>query len=410
MGPRPGERGFTLVEVVIAAALWIVLGGALLYMTTGLFEQTRALTAQRAAYEQLTRLVDSLDAEATSSLAIFTPQADVLGADNSDGHELDFYSRDAQRMGHFWAYRWDATTATLQRYTYAHPGGEATASDPPLQGITAFHASRLPAGAISQPFLGGYVARDVVVNFGYPGVDGGNAVTTVSFANARNQFVLELLPGTLASGFAVVVATFVPSATPTPALPSSTPTPSSSAASATPSSTPASSTATPAPSPTPTPVRTPTPRPTATPCYGELSITLTFFGLTWWEGQQSGSPCGGTISSIAYVFPNFPAVDMVALDSAFTAIPHPGLAVGYFVELQDTNELSAIVSPGSFINDGDTLAASAALPCKVIFYSNPAVIQVLVGFGGYPIATNDSAVSSIVTNLQSAIPGCVPVE
>lgn len=419
MGPRAGERGFTLIEVVIAVALWIVLGGALLYLTQGLLAQTQTLAAQRSAYEQLTRLVDTFDAEATSSLAIFIPPADVLGNDNSDGHELDFYSRDAQRLGHFWAYRWDQPTSTLQRYTYAQPGAEASAGDPPLHGITAFQATRLPASTISRPFLAGYAARDVVVNFGYPGVDGGNAITAVSFSNARNRFSVELLPGTMASGFQVVVATFVPSPAPTAGSPTSTPaataSPTSVASSSAPTSAPTSTplsgpTATPTPRATSTPARTPTPQPTATPCYGEFSITLTFFGVTWWEGQQSGSPCGGAISSVAYVFPGFSAVDMEPLNSAFTAIPHPGLAVGYFVELQDMNELSAIVLPGSFINDGDTLAASAALPCKFIMYSNPAIVQVLVGFGGYPISTNDSVIPAIIANLQSAIPGCVPVE
>jgi hypothetical protein len=164
------------------------------------------------------------------------------------------------------------------------------------------------------------------------------------------------------------------------------------------------------PTPTATPTALPTPTPTATPCYAAFPITLGFFGITWWEGQRSGNPCTGFITSVAFVFPNFPAVDMVPLDTAFMAIPHPGLAVGYFVELQDMSALSAQLAPGSRVSAGDTLAATAALPCKTIFFSNPATIQVLVGYGGYPIPTQDSAIASIVANLQDAIPGCIPVE
>ncbi|MGH7661621.1 MAG: hypothetical protein ACRENA_11995, partial [Vulcanimicrobiaceae bacterium] len=306
--------------------------------------------------------------------------------------------------GHFWAYRWDSQAHTLQRYTYSVPGTSAAPSDPPLTGITAFAAVRKLASTIAQPFLAGYVARDVAVNLGYPEVIGGNAIADVTVAGARNRFEIELLPGTMISGFQVVVGTFQPTATPPSPTPPVTTRPS-------PTATPtAAPTATPTARPTATPTARPTPTPSATPCYALFPMTLTFFGVTWWEGQQSGNPCSGTITSVAFVFANFPAVDMVPLDAAFMAIPHPGLSVGYYVELQDLTALSAQVVPGSHVSAGDTLAGAAALPCKFIFFSNPATIQVLVGYGGYPIPTQDSAIGSIVTNLQEAIPGCVPVE
>jgi type II secretory pathway pseudopilin PulG len=402
MAPRPGEQGFTLVEMLVATGVWIVLGGTLLYVAQGLISDAKLVASQQNAYVELTHLIDTWQAEATSALAVFVPTNDVLGSDNSDGHELDFYSRDAERRGHFWAYRWDARVHTLQRYTYSVPGTVASPSDPPLPGITAFSATKKLASTIVGPFLGGYVPRDVAVNFGYAEVSGGNAITDVTVADARNRFEIELLPGTMASGFQVIVGTFEPSPTPAPSPSPATPTPSP-ARSPTPTPAPtATRTATPTPRPTPTP--------TATPCYAVFPITLTFFGLTWWEGQQSNNPCSGAITSVAFAFANFPAVDMVPLNAAFMAIPHPGLGVGYFVELQDLSALSAQVGPGSQIYAGDTLAAAAAVPCKYIFYSNPATIQVLVGYGGYPISTQDSAIGSIITNLQEAIPGCVPVE
>lgn len=391
-----------MVEVLVATGVWIVLGGTLLYLTQGLLGDAKLIAARQSDYIELTHLLETWESEAASALAIFVPSKDVLGSDNADGHELDFYSRDASRAGHFWAYRWDSRSHVLQRYTYSVPGTAATPSDPPITGITEFAAARKFASTVAQPFLAGYIPRDVLVNFGYPEVSGGNAIADVTVGDARNRFEIELLPGTMVSGFQVIVGTFAPTATPAPSPTPATPTPSPTA----------SPTRSPAPTAAPTATTTtrPTPAPTPTPCYAVFPITLTFFGLTWWEGQQTGNPCSGFVTSVAFVFANFPAVDMVPLAEAFMAIPHPGLAVGYFVQLQDLSALSAQVWPGSYVSAGDTIAAAAALPCKYIFYSNPATIQVLIGYGGYPIATDDSAIGSIVANLQEAIPGCVPVE
>jgi len=226
--PRLSERGFTLIEVLVAAGLWVVLGGTLLVLLQGLLGAARTTAAQQRAYGTLTQLIDTLDAESSSALAIFVPPGDVVGTNNEDGHEIDFYSRDALRNGRFWAYRWDRTTSNLQRYTYSAPGTTASADGPPIAGITSFTATRKLASSLGAAFANGYVTRDVAVNFNYPNVSGGNAVVAVTFADRRDSFTLELLPGTMTSGFAVVVATFTPtpapSATPTPATPSPSPT------------------------------------------------------------------------------------------------------------------------------------------------------------------------------------------
>ncbi len=223
--PRSSERGFTLIEVLVAAGLWIVLGGTLLFVTHGLLSAARTAFAQQHAYVTLTQLIETLDAESSSALAIFVPPQDVLGANNRDGHELDFYSRDASRYGHFWAYRWNRTANTLQRYTYPAPGSAATPSDTPLGGVTSFAATRKLASSLGSAFANGYVARDVAVNFNYPSVSGGNALVAVTLADRRDSFTLELLPGTMASGFAVVVATFTPTPAPAPSAAPSAPAP-----------------------------------------------------------------------------------------------------------------------------------------------------------------------------------------
>lgn len=223
--PRSSERAFTLIEVLVAVGIWIVLGGALLYAAQGVLATARQATAQQQAYLQLTHLIEVWNAESSSALAIFVPGQDVLGANNGDGHELDFYSRDASRVGHFWAYRWDPGTATLQRYTYGAPGDQPALSDPPMGGIRAFHAYRRLASSLAPAFAGGYVPRDVAVNFGYPGVDGGNAIAAITIGDMRDTFMLELLPGTMTSGFSVVVSTFTPAPTATTAAPVAPPPP-----------------------------------------------------------------------------------------------------------------------------------------------------------------------------------------
>ncbi|HEY1727521.1 MAG TPA: prepilin-type N-terminal cleavage/methylation domain-containing protein [Candidatus Baltobacteraceae bacterium] len=227
--PRSSERGFTLVEVLVATGLWIVLGGTLLFVTQGLLGAARAGAAQQRAYVALTQLIETLDAESSSALAIFVPPRDVLGTNNADGHELDFYSRDALRNGRFWAYRFDRQASTLQRYTYSAPGSVATPSDPPLRGIASFATTRKSASSLSSPFANGYVTRDVAVNFNYPSVNGGNAIVAVNFGDHRDTFTLELLPGTMTSGFAVIVSTFTPTPAPTatsaPSAPAPAPSP-----------------------------------------------------------------------------------------------------------------------------------------------------------------------------------------
>ena len=216
-GPRSGERGFTLVELLIATGIWVVLAGMLLFVTQGLFASARVMIEQRREYSQLSQLVETWEAESSSALAIFVPARDLLGNSNADGHEFDFYSRDAAHAGRFWAYRWDAATQTIQRYSYPSAGAPATPSGAPLERVQSLRALRKAASTLRAPFLNGYVPKDVAVNFGYPGVDGGNAIVDVVVANARGSREIELLPGTMPSGFAVVVSSFTPKpATPPP--------------------------------------------------------------------------------------------------------------------------------------------------------------------------------------------------
>ena len=213
---RNGLRANAWLEILIA--LTLILG--LLWCLVALYRSGAALVGGAARYGasrgQLAELALRWQREAASAWALFTPAQDVLGLPDCAGttcREVDFFSRDPAGTAHFWAWRFDPAAQTLQRYTYADasdPGATLAASGPPLHGITAFSARRVLASALLIPALHGYVAKDVRLNLGYPGVDGGNALTALDVANSAERLLREYLPAATPSGFDIVVGTFSP--------------------------------------------------------------------------------------------------------------------------------------------------------------------------------------------------------
>jgi prepilin-type N-terminal cleavage/methylation domain-containing protein len=226
---RRGERGFTLIEVLIALAIALPVSLALIGVirsALGGVTTTRRIAADSAT---LNELVERLDAESHSAAALFSPPTDVLGGTDCDpgGHcrELDFFTRDTQGVPHFWAYRYDGPSQALQRFDYddlgAHGPVNLRASGLPLTGISAFAATHVPVSQLSIPALGTYAPKDVSVALGYPGVIGGNELTVVDVRNAIFHLHHELVPRLAASGFSVVVGTYTPA--PGPSVPPTPP-------------------------------------------------------------------------------------------------------------------------------------------------------------------------------------------
>jgi prepilin-type N-terminal cleavage/methylation domain-containing protein len=212
------QRGFTFVEILIALALALPVGFALLGITGAGIRAAAAAAANAAASRTMLETVERLDAESHSAAAIFTPPNDLFGGANctaeGDCREVDFFTRDKHGAAHFWAYRYDAAAQSLQRYAYddLSAGGPVNlrASGVSLSGLTSFSARRIPISQIGIPALPGYVARDVSVPFGYPGVAGGNAIVAVDLRNAALALHHELLPRLTATGFTIVVGTYAP--------------------------------------------------------------------------------------------------------------------------------------------------------------------------------------------------------
>lgn len=183
------------------------------------------IAAERAReIAALGALSDRLTAEEDDAWAIFVPPADVLGTSNADGHEIDFFTRDGGGTNVFWAYRFDASSGSVQRYTYATPGGTAAASGDPVTGVTSFHAATYPVTALQDasspiysPLYAGAKLQPGVVTFfpAQPWIAGGNAIGTVAFAGAHESASLELATGTAPSGFTLVF-TYTPKPSPSP--------------------------------------------------------------------------------------------------------------------------------------------------------------------------------------------------
>jgi prepilin-type N-terminal cleavage/methylation domain-containing protein len=218
------SRGFTLIEVVVALGISVVLGYFLL-RTTGALLHWSALQAQRnTEHAAIAQLEDRWDAEERSAWAIFTPDADVNGASNADGHELDFFTRDAKSQSYFWAYNYDPAHQTLTRYLYGAPGGTPTAADT-YSGITTFYAHTYPVTALQDPsskiysplYEGAHLTAGAVRFYGAskPDIAGGNQITYVRIEGPTLIREVELATDTAPSGFTVVLQ-YTPSPADTP--------------------------------------------------------------------------------------------------------------------------------------------------------------------------------------------------
>jgi hypothetical protein len=212
------EAGLSLIEVVVGGAVATIVLLAVLTVTRQTIDSAARADARIRAAAVVDRLVERLTAEAASSWAVFVPPADVLGAANADGHEVDFFSEDGSHRPYAWAYRYDAASKHLTRYSYA-PGVAAGASDD-LGAFASFAATATEVNATGDPLFAHATAP--LVHYSYAamnGAVGGNAIVAVHFSNAASDRT-----ALLASATAPTTFTFVITYTPAPP-PAATPTP-----------------------------------------------------------------------------------------------------------------------------------------------------------------------------------------
>jgi prepilin-type N-terminal cleavage/methylation domain-containing protein len=236
-GTAWAEEGFSLVEILVGIAILAILAGSILFATTTFGRSLTQSAAAQAATTNASTLVDSLERDSRSSIAIFTPAVDVANHPNSDGHEVGFYARDARgSAGSFQSYCFKSSSyvcgtsqavGALGIYRYAwnalpqNGGTGATYAGTIGENITSFSAKTVAASALLDPAqnpttatyfakIGVTSATDVARTTGFPGVLAGNRVTFVTFSNSVATRALHLLAGSQPTHRNIIVATYTP--------------------------------------------------------------------------------------------------------------------------------------------------------------------------------------------------------
>jgi prepilin-type N-terminal cleavage/methylation domain-containing protein len=213
------EAGFTLIETLVAAAIGVMIVWGLLVFANRLIAWANAANQRVNSVADADRLIERMSSEAASSLAVYVPATDALGASNADGHEIDFFTQDGAHRTYGWAYNFNSAAETVTRYTL---GGSATAGDT-LAGIGSFSATPLTVGELGSydPIFANANATDVPFTFSaMPGAVGGNRLVAVQITASGVDRSVLLASADAPTAFTVVV-TYTPSpapvVTPTPA-------------------------------------------------------------------------------------------------------------------------------------------------------------------------------------------------
>lgn len=223
------QAGFSLIEVLVAGAIASIVLFALLAATHTAIDGARAMNGRLNANAAALRLEERLSSEAASAWAVDVPALDVLGASNTDGHEVEFFAEDASHRRYLWAYRYDASAKQVVRYAYA-PGVAPVAQEitGPIDGFSARAAAASaitsPQSALYDPLFAGTTVADVAYPFPGLGISGGNGLVRVRIAAGGADDNLTLASATAPTSFTIVIP-YTPAPQPSPtATPSALPT------------------------------------------------------------------------------------------------------------------------------------------------------------------------------------------
>ena len=221
---RGSQAGFTLIEILIATALFAAVAFGAFEVVRQLVVNARQLTARHVAYAALERFTAQLRAEARSATAIWI-SAPSAGAGHDDCVQLDFFTADAAGPK-FWSYRnfpnhTSADTIAgdaLVRLAAASPIAPCDAAQAgavvlthvrgPLS-VTTVAADALAAQGDS-PFVATSVPATAAISLGVldasgAPVRGGNTVIELELDTDDGSRVVDLLPGVFPNGFTEVL-------------------------------------------------------------------------------------------------------------------------------------------------------------------------------------------------------------
>jgi prepilin-type N-terminal cleavage/methylation domain-containing protein len=201
------QRGFTLVEVLIAAGISVMLAAILISIAHAFAGWSERASASVDAQGALDRLEDRIDAEAAGSWSVFVPASDVLGEPNGDGHEFDIATEDALRRPSFRAYRYDASASRIDEYVYGTPGETPVATGDITSRVAAFSAINGSARALAGPLFANatILDADVPLQLGAPKAIGGNRLTALHIEIGRFERTMMLASATAPSSVTVVL-------------------------------------------------------------------------------------------------------------------------------------------------------------------------------------------------------------
>jgi len=185
------QRGMTLHVILVGAAVFSLVAFVLLDLLHEFSLSAERLASAQHARANFAPLQAQWESEDSSAAAVFIPGRDVLGNDNTAvPHEFDFFARDASNLPYFWAYVYDATAQTLQRYDYGNIGATAVKDGPLYTGITRMAVSlhgvsevNNPASSIYMPIFASAADHDIPLGIG-PKVVGGTHVVHVEPATS----------------------------------------------------------------------------------------------------------------------------------------------------------------------------------------------------------------------------------
>jgi len=228
---RGSQAGFSLIEIVIATALFAVVAFGAFETVRQLAANARQLTARHVAYASLERITAQLRAEARSATAIWA-SAPNAGAGHDDCVQLDLFAADAAGPK-FWSYRTFPNHTSgdtvpgdaLQRLSATSPIAPCDAAQPgtlvlthvraPLS-VTAIAPDALAAhrdgylASADSPFVSASVPATAaiavgVLDAGGAPVRGGNTVVELRLDTDDGSRVIDLLPGVFPNGFTEVL-------------------------------------------------------------------------------------------------------------------------------------------------------------------------------------------------------------
>ncbi|MBV9409748.1 MAG: prepilin-type N-terminal cleavage/methylation domain-containing protein, partial [Candidatus Eremiobacteraeota bacterium] len=227
----PRVRGFSLVETVIATALFALVALGAFEAVRQLAAATRQLAARHRGYVALERLTSQWRAEARSATAIWAGSPSAGGA-HDDCVQVDFYAADAAGPS-FWSYRSfpnHAPSEPVPGDALERLAGRAPLApcDPSLHGavvlsgqtapltVTTTAPDRLAAHADpytaqpDSPFVAASVPATAPIPLGVldahgADVRGGNTLVELRVATADGARAVDLLPGVFPNGFTEVL-------------------------------------------------------------------------------------------------------------------------------------------------------------------------------------------------------------